>query len=334
MPARADARLPNGKVGDVGADEANLQALSERLSNHECKRIDSFLLLKDGKLILERYQNGYTPTKVHDIASITKSVTSLLIGIAIDRGHIPNVDQRVSEYFSNTRYRDAWPDDKRSITIRHLLTMQHGIECDDYADPNMKRFKKWLQSEDRIAAVLRLPMSCEPGKETKYCTASTQLLRRVIEEATKQSVESFAREVLFDPLEMKSFQWERSRRHGASMGFGAKASPRDLAVLGRMIEQSGEWNGQRLLSANWLRESFRRRGTLLNIDYGYLWYSEHYTVGGRNIQSRLALGHGGQFLILFHKLRSILVMTASDYSQEFDFYELIRNYVLPVCLKK
>jgi len=323
----------DASVAKAGIDAKSVDALAAKLGSRECKLVDSMLILIDGEIIFEWYQNGYGPKQVHDIASITKSVTSLLIGIAIDRGQILSVDEKVVDYFRGTPYAKSWPEDKRSITIRHLLTMQHGIAFDDYDDPNMKRFKAWLNSDDRIAHVLQQPMAMKPGQKSTYCTASTQLLQNVIEHSTGQSVEKFARENLFDPLGIQSFKWERSPTHGIGMGFGADARPRDLALLGRMIEQRGKWNGRQIVSSNWLEESFRPRGKLLGIDYGYLWYGEPYSVDGKQIQSQLAMGHGGQFLVLFPDLQSILVITAKDYNQTIDFYRLIHDFVIPICSK-
>lgn len=325
-----DSRRPNSNAIDSVVDGTALDALFNQISSNGFRKIDSLLLLRDGELIFETYQNQYGPEKAHGIASITKSVTSLLIGIAIDRGHISSVEDKVVNYFANTPYENSWPADKQSITIEHLLTMQHGIACDDYGDPGMKQFRSWLNSDDRIAALLAMPMARPPGQESTYCTASTQLLQQVIETSTGQSVETFARRALFEPLGIKSFRWERSPKHGVGMGFGAKAHPRDIAVLGRLVELHGNWQGTQIVSSKWLEETFKRRGTLLEIDYGYLWYGEAYSINGETIQSHLAMGHGGQFLILFPQLQAILVIAASDYDQEIDFYDLVKNYVIPV----
>lgn len=314
-----------------GVGSSALDALSAELGTQKFKKVDSLLVLKNGDFIFEHYQNGYGPERVHDIASITKSVTSLLVGIAIDKGCISNVNESVVDFFSETRYAESWPGDKRSITIEHLLTMQHGIAFDDFSDPEMKQFQTWLNSKDRILHILQTPMDSEPGRTSTYCTASTQLLRQVIERSTGQSVEEFAKENLFDPLGIESFAWDRSAKHGIGMGFGADAYPRDLAVLGRMIEQRGAWNGKQIVSSKWLEQSFKPRGTLLGIDYGYMWYGEPYSIAGEDLESHLAMGHGGQFLILLPSLQAIIVITASDYDQQIDFYSFIRDFVIPIC---
>jgi len=328
----ADARIPGSGGPETPGNVEAINALRTQLRGREYKLIDSVLVLKNGAMVFEQYRNGYGPTKTHDIASITKSVTSLLIGIAIDQGHITDVDQPVVDFFAETPYADSWPEDKRSITIRHLLTMQHGIACDDHDDPGMKRFKAWMRSSDRIASLLRMPMDMKPGTASTYCTASTQLLQQVIEQSTGQSVDRFATERLFEPLGIESFQWERSSNQGIAMGFGADTCSRDLAVLGRMIQQGGKWNGEQIVSSTWLQESFEPRGKLLGIDYGYLWYGEPYSSGERKLESKLAMGHGGQFLILIPELESIIVIFASDYDQEIDFYQLIQDFMIPICL--
>ena len=97
-----------------------------------------------------------------------------------------------------------------------------------------------------------------------------------------------------------------------------------------MIQQGGRWDGRQIVSSEWLEESFEPRGKLLGIDYGYLWYGETYEIDERKIESRLAMGHGGQFLILFPDLNTILVIVASDYSSKIDFYGLIQSSVLPL----
>lgn len=326
-----DTRLSNSPAINDTIDEGAITDLSTRLGTRQYKQIDSVLVVKDGTTVFEYYQNGYGPTKAHDIASITKSITSLLVGIAIDEGHIPSVDIAVVDFFKETPYATSWPEDKRAITIEHLLTMQHGIDCDDYADPNKERFNRWLRSDDQIASLLKMPTKGRPGETSVYCTASTQLLQQVIEQSTGQSIERFASTHLFEPLGIDSFKWEPASKQRVAMGYGADACPRDIAVLGRMIEQEGKWGDDQIVSSNWLRECFQPHGTLLGIDYGYLWYGEPYSVDDKKIESHLAMGHGGQFLILFPELQSIVVITASDYDQQIDFYQLIQDFIIPVC---
>ncbi|MEM1295407.1 MAG: serine hydrolase [Verrucomicrobiota bacterium] len=304
--------------------------LSASLKSKAYAKIDAVLLLKNGETLFEEYFNGYDEERLHDFASVTKSITSLLVGAAIHRGEITDVDAPILPFYAKTKYSDQWKGEKRTLTFRHLLTMQHGLACDDYNDPGMRRFNSWLEEEDPIQAALDIPSDRNPGEVSIYCTASTQLLRLPLEKATGKTIEEFADNVLFGPLGISKVAWQKNQQGNAATGYGIEMRPRDVAKIGKMIENRGVWEGKRIVSENWLEQSFQRHGSLLGIDYGYLWYGERYEFESRSIQSHLAMGHGGQFLILFPGLDAIVVIAASDYDFEIDFYSLVRTKILPV----
>ncbi|MEO0794011.1 MAG: serine hydrolase [Verrucomicrobiota bacterium] len=311
----------------------DFDSLDTALETDAYADIDALLVLKDGGLVYERYFNGYDADKVHDFASVTKSITSLLVGIATDIGHIESIDEPIHRYYESTVHSEAFKEGKERLTLRHLLTMQHGLDCDDYGHLGMWRFRLWLKANDPVQAVLLFPMNKQPGSVTAYCTASTELLRIPLESSTGLPVETFANEVLFHPLGINEVEWEINGDGSVALGHGINMRPRDVATIGLMIENGGVWDGKRVVSAAWLADSFARHGTLLGIDYGYLWYAEEYNIGGETVKSYLAMGHGGQFLILFPELNAIIVIAASDYEMKLDFYQLIAEKILPSLLE-
>lgn len=312
-------------------NRVELPKLSEKLTDF--KLVDACLVARDGRLIYENYLNGYDRDRLHDFASVTKSITSLLVGISVDNKWLSTVDEPLAKSYIDTDYESYWVGHFGEITWKHVLSMQHGLDSDDYNDPGMKNFNSWLKEKDPVEAIFKIPVKQKPGMSSSYSTATTQWLRQPLEKVSGMPVQRLAKEFLFEPLEIEDVKWKKTNMDTIALGYGGQFRPIDILKIGLMIQNDGRWNDQVIVSSSWIKESFKRHGTLLGIDYGLLWYSESYQLGGMDIQSHLAMGHGGQFLILFPELKVTVVIAASDYNSSLDFYSFVGENILPSLIK-
>ena len=259
----ASSDFPTATLEEAKLDPAILCALDEKLDARPEANVHAVVVLRDGRLVFETYRKGddqkwgtklgevsYTPSKVHDTRSVSKSVVSLLVGVAIDRKLIASVDERVFSYFPE--YAEIRTPEKDAITLRHLLTMSAGLRANEsvdwYSPINTER--EMYQSVDPYRTVLNQEFWNKPGEEWNYNSGCTMLLAAVLQKVTGKRLTDFAKEALFDPLGIKEFEWitvEPSDEPAA--GGGLRLRPRDMAKIGQLVLNKGEWNGQSVVSA-------------------------------------------------------------------------------------
>lgn len=269
--------------------------------------IHSLLIVRNGHVVLDAYFYPYNETNVHDVASVTKSVTSMLIGVAIQQGKIKNVQQPVLALFPDRTVsnRNAL---KEKITIRDLLTMTSGLDCQ--VKENEKTLREMKQSDDWVQFMLNLPMVNEPGRNFVYCSGGTHLLSALLSQTTGKSGQDFARESLFRPLGISDDIWPADSK-GITHGWGdLHLHPRDMAKLGYLWLNEGMWDGNRIVSADWVRESTRAQTSMgSDGDYGYSWI----------VRSRMnplvyeAAGRGGQRISMIPAKNMIVVFTGGGF---------------------
>ncbi len=262
--------------------------------------IHSLLIVRNGKLVAEAYcRDKKDRDRFHNIQSATKSITSLLVGIAVDQGFLDSVNQEI--YLFIPEYFD---DDinKRKITIRDVLTMETGLDFDN--DKHTVELINWKGSS--LEYVLHKNLIFTPGTDWYYGDGNPQLLSGVIQKVTGKTEEEFARENLFDPLNISLYQWEKAA-DGLTFGaVGLWLTPRDMAKIGRLMVQNGIWNGRQIISSEWIAESTRRQSSFQN--YGYYWYP------WEEENAYYASGHGGQLIYVVPEKQLAVVITADSYS--------------------
>jgi CubicO group peptidase (beta-lactamase class C family) len=234
---------------------------------------------------------------MHHVRSVTKSIVSLLIGIAIDRSLIRSVKDKVLDYIPQLEPRDYDPR-KKQITLQHLLTMTSGFAWEETG--------AWFSS-DSLAAISDAwdrPLAGNPGEVYNYDSASTDLLTVILARAANQEVKAFAIENLFAPLDITDIEWERDPAgyHRGSAGLVMRA--RDLAKVGQLFLQKGQWNKHRIVSSEWIDESIAQQVRVNDlVSYGYLWRSRQVD----SIRHYYAMGYGGQYLMVVPNLDMVVV---------------------------
>lgn len=265
----------------------------------------SLALARNGVIERERYYDGSGPDTPHDVRSVTKTVTSLLIGIALSRGCLRSLDQTLGELLGP----DAPGDPaKAAISLRDILTMSAGFKWDELGNPDV--YNSWALAPDQIAFTLAQPLAATPGTVFDYNTGAFHLLSLILTESCAPTPE-FARLNLFGPLGIGARQWETDARGIANGGSGLQLTTRDLLALGRLLLDGGRFAGQQVVPTGFLADAIASHiatGAALFYDtpeYGYgIW------IGGAGAFVA-AEGYGGQFIFVAPRSRAVVVATAN-----------------------
>jgi CubicO group peptidase (beta-lactamase class C family) len=283
------------------------KGLSEIFTYVKEKRINihSLLILWDKKIVLDAYFYPFRPDLRHDIASCTKSITSMLIGIAIDKGYIKSEAQLVSSFFPETKLTGKGFE---TLSIKDLLTMKAGFDCGFSNEDSL--FNELFPSKNWPEFIFNIPFVADPGRQFSYCSCNYYLLGEIIYRATGLSPEDFARKYLFNDLGIKSFYWSKNSR-GINYGWGDLAlKPYDLAKIGQLLLDGGKWNNKTIISAGWIAKAKSMNTVFSNGNgYGYgFWIDKDHAFN--------AEGRGTQRIHIDSIHRAIVVITAGGLENE------------------
>jgi CubicO group peptidase (beta-lactamase class C family) len=310
-------------------DSAGVLATLESIRNGNSPGVDSLVIVRHGRLVAEGYFNGYGPETLHDLRSTGKSFTSALAGIAIEQGLFALDDPIATlvPQFDGHANMDAR---KRAITIRHLLDMRSGLECNDWNSGSRGNEERMYETRDWVGFILDLPMANDPGSAASYCTGGVIVLGQVISWRSSMALDAYAAAYLFGPLGIQQLSWRRAPDGSATGGGGLKLRPRDAAKFGQLYLNGGLWNGARVVPADWVTRSRERVTTLANDGYGLLWWKRSFTYGGGTVESFFTSGNGGNFIFVFPALDLVAVFTGSNFDspQGNQPFQIIANFVL------
>ena len=304
-------------------DSEQLARMFEYIEEKD-SNLHSVLIVRNGYLVTEAYFEPYDQATYHQMASMTKSVVGVLMGMAIDGGYIKSADEPVLSFFARRTIANL-DARKRAITLQHLLTLTSGLSCIDRlgSDQEVQQSKDWVQF------VLDLPMSDTPGTHFSYCTGAVHLLSVVLQETTGMTARDFANEQLFKPLgiaQVPLAHWGSDPQGITTGGFGLQLQPRDMAKLGYLYLNQGKWAGRQIVSSDWVTLSTRKHSVWeeQNRAYGYLWWL--YPAQGYYS----AMGLGGQQIHIVPKLNLVVVFTSAlNPSAEGYLDNLLNDYIMP-----
>jgi CubicO group peptidase (beta-lactamase class C family) len=333
-------RWETATPGSVGLDSALLAQLGQDAAAGAFPNIHAVLVARHGRLVLEEYYNGFDRETRQYTASVSKSVGSILLGIAIDQGLVPPVhaaggDAPLSELLPEYDDRLATPA-KRGLTLRHVLTMSAGLEWDEQSFPYDDQRNDWIRasrSGDPIAFVLDRRVVAEPGTVFNYNGAFALVPAYLIERGTGAGTDRYAEQHLFSPLGIADYEWERLPNGMTDTAGGLHLRPRDMAKLGQLYLDGGVWGGSRVVSESWVRASVQEHTvTEGQPNYGYLWWCGDFHYVGRSTFTFLASGHGGQKIYVFPELDMVVVLTHAVFDNpmgELHNGAILGRYILP-----
>lgn len=307
-----------------GLDPKRLVAMYERVfSEDEFINALSLLVVKQGTLVAEGYtQSASDATRKEHIQSVTKSLTSLALGIARSDGYFTDLDSPISHYVN------VQGKEKRLITLRHLLTMRSGIGVDN-DEFNVQIAMRMQQDVTRW--LLDQPLTDTPGKRFDYRDCDPQLLGGIFLRETKSSIEQVVRRRIFQPLGIRNVRWQHTTDDEPFAANGVWLSPRDLAKIGELVRRRGDWKGQPLVPSDWIDLATRKQTPVAaaqqaaGLAYGYYFWVVP------ELGWTSTWGHGGQFMLVIPEHELVLVMTSMpDAGTEIgtelpDFVELARE---------
>jgi uncharacterized protein (TIGR03437 family) len=309
-----------------GMNPALLQA-GDAYVRTQCPTRYSVLVFRNGYLVWEQYYHGMARDSYADVMSISKSVLSLLIGQALDRGAIETLDQKLADYFPE--YFSLSSDArKRLITLRQMLTMTAGFQWDEVATGN-----NWVASKDWYKFVIDLPMAANPGDVFDYNTGLSHLLAGVLSRSSGQSALAFGIQNLFQPLGINNFRWDTDPRGNYVGGFHMYFTSRDLGKFGYLALRNGFWDGRQLVSRSWIEDSTSVHvscaSPVTSGDYAYHWWVRPQW----GYMIYMAAGYGGQYIFVVPGLDLIMVSTADTTGDTLDrhmqAFNLLTQYVIP-----
>ena len=301
-----DSDWPTGTPEEVGLDSAPLAEMFDFVRARTIP-VHSVQIVRHGRLVLDAYFYPYSAGTRHDVASVTKSMTSTLVGLATEKGFLSDVQQPVMSVLQ--RHVAANLDArKRKLSLEHLLTMQAGWDCG--FEPNEARLFEMRRSADWLQFMLDLPMIAEPGTRWAYCSGNCHLVSAMITQTTGTNALAFARRELFAPLGIHDAVWPADAR-GNNHGWGdLQLHPRDMAKLGQLFLQRGRWGNRQVISEAWIRAATRAHVEPSNGDhYGYFWW-----VKGKDYPGMFeAVGRGGQRINVWPAKDLVLVFTGGGF---------------------
>ena len=310
-----------------GVDEPLIVEMTNLIVREEYKRIDGVLIIRNNKLIYESYFHGYSNDVLHNTFSVGKSITSILVGIAIDKGFMESVNtpvvQLLPEYqsFQNPDVR------KNDITVEDLLNMTSGLDCEDWYQHTEEQMQ---QTSDWVKFTFDLPMVYDPGSHGSYCTGCAVTLGRIIENQSGLSLQEFANRYLFHPLNIIEYQWHIMPDGKASGGGLLFLRPRDMAKLGLLMLNDGMHNDEQILSKAWVEQCGLNKIKLAGPfdGYGYLWWKQRFSDSS---EAYFADGNGGQQIFIIPSKALVVVFTGGNVNTSLGLqnFQIVDSYILP-----
>jgi CubicO group peptidase (beta-lactamase class C family) len=343
---------PVSKLEDQQLDTDRITRTVDRMVQGELEGIDAIAIARRGELVLvERFAReldqfdqwiGNRDPERHVLHSASKSFTSALIGIAIDQGYFGGTEVPYLQVFDYASYDNNDPR-KANITLEDVLTMRLGIEWDEWSEPYTSNRNDLValtqQYQDWTKALLDRPMAAQPGTVYAYNTAATNSLCDALSQVTGMSTDEFSARFLFEPLQMSSALWDNTPTGHCVGGSGLFLTARDMAKFGQLFLDDGQWQGQQIISADWVERSVTRAVDFsgqYTSGYGYQWWLGEFREGSRRYPFYFANGYGGQNLVVIEELELVVAIFAQNYENNLHWLpqQIIERDIIPAVLDR
>lgn len=337
--------LPMDAQGQPNVNPRMLE-MTKSINQQEYKNVHSILIARNGVTVYEQYFNGFNRDSLHDSRSSFKSVTSLLLGIVLDRGLIKDVNLPVYTLFQEdtTLYIDSR---RKKISIKDLLEMRSGFDCDEWTGDGKDCESVMDKTKDWVKFSLSLHMKNDPGREWAYTSCDPMIISGVIRKTSGMSVMDFSARYLFDPMGITKYKWTLDPSGNGMTAGSFYILPRDMLKIGQLVLNKGTWNGKRIISEEWLKASTTATipipeysfmkvsrssiGIPRQTYYGYYWYNEMVKTNAFQYNVIFASGNGGQYIMIIKDLGLVVVFTQGNYESATakQAFDLLARYIIP-----
>ncbi len=327
---KAIPNIPTITPKDAGFNVDSIQALQDTISNFTKRDFRGLVVIKDHKIVMENYYNTFWRNHIHDIRSAGKSITALLLGVAIKEGLVQNLDQDVYSFFSKEKY-PAMQKDYKKVKLIHLLNMVSGLDADSDDPSTMGSEGKWIAKDEWLNYLLSIPLSSEPGTKWVYADINAVLIGAIIEEKSGMSLRDFAKQKVFDPLGIKEFYWYTNAANQTGAAGNLYLSTLDFAKLGLLVANKGKWGDVQLADGDYMDRLLSEHSTAIGgynplaDGYGMLWYRSKRKFGKEETNYLWASGNGGNHLVIIPDKNMVIAMTSSAYG---NWYPHTRAYFI------
>jgi len=329
--------------GSAGLSVEPLAAMEKSVRGGDFKKIGSILIARHGKLVYEAYFDGDAST-LRDTRSATKSITDILVGIAIGEKKLGGVEARVLQFLPERARKMQNPDPRKAkITVEDFLTMSSPLECDDWNDASRGNEERMYLVEDWTQFILDLPErgrmhlgeqveAPSYGRYFSYCTGGVFTLSEVLEKATGMRTDRYAQEKLFGPLGITDAVWVYSPLNIPQTGGGLRMNSRDLLKIAELYRAGGEWHGKRIVDEAWVKASTRPHARIDDeTEYGYLWWLKTFKARDKSYPAFFMSGNGGNKIVVFPGLDMSVVLTSTNFNTKGmhqQTEQLLTDYIL------
>jgi CubicO group peptidase (beta-lactamase class C family) len=350
-PAAFADGIETAALESVGMESGPIREMMDRVNGTVMHRIHAILVMRSGRLVFEEYFQGYAfdmdathrdgqwmqygRETDHFMASVSKSVTSAIVGIAVQEGLLPDLEKKVLDYFPE--YADILTGAKAGITLYHLLTMTSGLAFDEntypYGDERNDVTRLFLE-DDPIRFVLSKPLDSAPGERFFYNSGAVNVLAAIIARVAAMKFLDYANARLFDPLGTKGGMWQAFPAGGTFASGGLFLRARELAKIGQLFLDDGVWQGRQIVGAGWIagsqQEHVATSGFPFAQSYGYLWWIREFTARGTTHRCFFAAGWGDQYLFIIPDLDMVIVFNCGNFtaSARISPFDLVEGYIL------
>lgn len=337
QPKQLNDGWSTANIKDFAIKTNELERLIDSIQAQALVNTHSVLIAKKNRLVFENYFDGFNANIPHDLRSASKSISSAIIGIAIDDKTIESVDEKLYDFIPQ-QYQYTKDTLKSKISLKDLLTMSSGLDVnnqageDYYQNPN-NTTNEWLQT------VLEAPMVKEPGTYADYGSANPFLLGIALNERLDIPLEIYMNEKLFAPLQISNYINQTDDSEITPyFGGGMLLTSRDLLKFGQLYLDKGQWKGKQIISEKWVNESLEKHVQLQDVqdknEYGYLWWHDTYLINKKPIASIEARGAGGQFIFILPELESVVVITSGNFRNRKGNQprDILKEFILPALL--
>lgn len=293
----------------------SLENVNLDIRNEKYGKIAGIAIYQNSRIIYERYYGFSQSSTLHPISSVTKSVTSLAVGVCIDKGYIPSLDIRIADYFPEYKHIFEADSLKQRITLRHLLIQESGFVWDEWTTHYSYAGNPLMELSQNphswIPIILELPMELAPGEKFNYNSACSELIKEIVSRSSGIPFKKFVQDYIFDQMNISPFRWDSYPENDEPAWGGISLTTRDMAKIGILMLNEGKWGRKRIISEEWVKNSVQPLSDADSLKYGLHWWIDVQPDGNKLV---FAAGYGDQYVYIAPDKNLVVAINSKNFT--------------------